>query len=614
VTSLGQPTEGEAMEASQDSPKPRFGAVVVLARRAAETFQRFPLVLVAAIGAAAVLHRLTDISFEDELGAQALYPILMTCVLAVPLFIALRVTSQTRDWSRKLRLGLASIGVLALAGYYWSLPYPIRGANLVHFYLLLAALHLLVAFAPFAWRQREQNGFWQYNKALFLRFAAAALYSTVLYVGLALAIGACETLLDFDFDSEIYAQLWFWAVAVYNTWFFLAGIPKDISGLQRVTDYPTPLRVFSQYVLIPLVAVYLVILYAYLAKILIQWDLPEGWVGYPVTGVAITGMLAYLLVYPIRDRAERAWISTYAKYFTWSLFPLIGLMAVAVGTRIGDYGITEKRYVAAVLTVWLFGSALYSAVRGKRADIRAIPISLCIVALLSAFGPWGATAVSRNQQLERLRRMLVSAEVMVDGELTAEERSIDFERQKEISNIVKYLHDYHGLETIQPWYTPSDLPTEDLTPSLAMEAMGLEYIGPRVTSAQSFSLTLKSPNPLGVGGFDFAYRADYFWGDEAANFRVSLDSLSVLSLNGTTVRLGQPDSPGSFLEVDLRPKIAELRRGNERGQPIAAPEASVEVENDSYRLTVYLATLGGSGSPDSSTLNQLSATFLVGRK
>jgi len=602
------------MEGSQGSPRPRFAAIAALARRAAETFQRFPLALIAAIGAAIVLHRLADISFAETRGAQALYPILMTCVLAVPLFIALRVAGESWNWSRRTKLGLSAAAVLALAGYYFFLPYPIKGADLTHFFLLLVVVHLLVSFAPFVGRRGEENGFWQYNKALFLRFAAAALYSTVLYVGLALAVGACETLLDFDFEPMIYLKLWYWAAAVYNTWFFLGGIPKDIRGLQQVEDYPTALRVFSQYVLIPLVAVYLVILYAYLAKIIIQWNLPKGWVGYPVTGVAITGMLAYLLVYPIRERAESAWISTYAKYFTWSLLPLIGLMAVAIGTRISDYGVTENRYVAAVATAWLFGSALYSALRRKRADIRAIPISLCIVALLSAFGPWGATSLSRNQQLQRLRQMLVSSEVMVDGALTREERSLEFDRQKEISNIVKYLFDYHGLETIRPWYARSDLLPEDLTPTLAMEGMGLEYIGPRANPSEGFSLSATSPNPLAVSGFEFAYRATYFWGDEPARFDVMLDSLTTLSFSGTTVRLTQPGAPLALLEADLLPTLSVMREKSEQGEPIGPAESTVGVENDWYRLAVYFETVGGSGSADSTRLNQLTATFLVGRR
>jgi hypothetical protein len=600
------------MEASQAAAKGRFSSLVTLIHRARVTFERFPLVLIAAIGAAAVLHRLADIGFDEAKGAQALYPILMTCVLAVPLFFSVRLLGESRSWPRVLRLGVPVAGLAALLGYYTWLPYPIKGGNLVQFFLLFAVLHLVASFAPFIGRQGEENGFWQYNKVLFLRFATAALYSTVLWIGLSLAIGACETLLDFDFDSEIYLQLWYWAVAVYNTWFFLAGIPEDVRGLQTVTDYPTALRVFSQYVLIPLVAIYLVILYAYLAKILIEWNLPKGWVGYPVTGVAVTGMLAYLLVYPIREQAESAWIATYAKFFNWLLLPLIGLMAVAIGTRIAQYGLTEPRYIGAVATAWLLGIAIYSAYR-KRTDIRAIPVSLAVVALLSTFGPWSATAVSRANQLGRLRAMLVREEVMTDGLLVSEPRSIEFEREKEISNIVKYLHDNHGLEPIRSWYARTDLP-QDLTPSLAMKEMGLEYIGRRVTESDEFYIDVPWPNPLAVEGYGHLYEAAEFWSDEPSRFQAAIDTVTELSLQGTIVRLGMAADPSATLEVDLAPAILDLRARDERGESLGPRASAVEAENEQYRLTIYLKAVGGSGDSTSLRLRQLTAVFLVAKK
>jgi hypothetical protein len=600
------------MEASQPAAKRRFSSLVALVHRARVTFERFPLVLIAAIGAATVLHRLADIDFDEAKGAQALYPILMTCVVAVPLFLSVRLIGESRTWPRVLRLAVPLGGLVALLVYYALLPYPIKGTSLVQFFLLFTFLHLVVSFVPFIGRRGEENGFWQYNKVLFLRFATAALYSTVLWIGLALAIGACETLLDFDFDSEIYLQLWYWAVAVYNTWFFLAGIPEDVRGLQAVRDYPTALRVFSQYVLIPLVAIYLVILYAYLAKILIEWNLPKGWVGYPVTGVAVTGMLAFLLVYPLREQAESAWIATYAKYFNWLLLPLVGLMAVAIGTRIAEYGLTERRFIAAVATAWLLGIAVYSAYR-KRTDIRAVPVSLAVVALLSTFGPWSATAVSRSNQLGRLRTMLVSEEVMVDGLLTNESRSIEFDREKEISNVVKYLHDYHGLEPIRSWYERSDLP-EDLTPSLAMEEMGLEYIGRWVAEADQFYIDVPSPNPLAVEGFGYLYEASEFWSDEPSQFHAAIDSVTELSLRGTIVRLGMAATPSATLELDLAPVILDLRARDERGEAYGPQASTIEAENEQYRLAIYLKAVGGSGDSTSLELSQLTASFLIAKK
>ncbi len=241
------------MEAASEIRTRRFKSLRALGERAWGTFQRFPLVLLSAIAAAAVAHRLADIDFEAARGADALYPVWMASILGISLFFALTTLGESRRWPGRLRLAAALAGLLALGGYYASLPFPIKGADVTRFFLLIGVIHLLVAFAPYVGRHAAENGFWQYNKALFLRFAAGALYSAVLYIGLTLAILACETLLDLDFDDEIYGQLWFWVAFVYNTWFFLAGAPDDYERLQQLEEYPTALRIFTQYVLIPLV-------------------------------------------------------------------------------------------------------------------------------------------------------------------------------------------------------------------------------------------------------------------------------------------------------------------------------------------------------------------------
>ncbi|UCF19639.1 MAG: DUF4153 domain-containing protein [Gemmatimonadota bacterium] len=600
------------MESSDEIRKHRFSPLIALLVRARETFERFPLPLLSAIGAALIAHRLAEIEFDVESGALALYPAWMACILGISFFLALRLLSESRNWSRTIRLAVGLSGLVLVVAYYLILPVPVKGADVTSFMLLLAGIHLIVSFVPFLGRSGEENAFWQFNRSLLLRFVLAAFYTGVLYIGLALAVTACKNLLDIDFDEAIYGQLWFWLAFVYSTWFFLAGVPRDASKLQEVREYPIGLKIFTQYVLIPLVAVYLVILYAYMGKIIVEWNLPQGWVGYPVIGVSVAGLLALLLVHPIRQQAENSWIVTYSKFFYWILFPLIGLIFIAIWTRISDYGLTERRYLVVWASIWLLGIAIYYTIR-RSGDIRAIPVSLCVITLLGSFGPWSATSFARRSQLSRLREMLISEEVMADGVLDRTRKRLAFDQRREISDVVHYVVTFHGIDRIRGWYAEPERLPDDATPQLALEEMGLEYIGRWQQRPEGFLVDGSLPNPISVEGFDYLYRLDASFDPDSARVQAVLDSLTTMSLVGTVMRISGPD-PTQSLSIDLAPTLAELSNKQEQGADYGAEETRLEAENPAFRMVVYLDSVGGGGERDSLRLNQISAVVLITRK
>lgn len=597
------------MEAAQATHRRRFASLLALAQQAWHTFERFPLTIIAAVIAAAVAHYMVELDVVDDIAWQALAPVLMVAILGIPLFYALRVLEESRDWSIGVRLPVAVAGLLALYIYYQILPVPVKGADFTTYYLLLTGVILAASFLPFLGRRSEEDGFWQYNKVMLLRLVTALLYSAVLWIGMSLVGWASETLLGFDFDDEAYLQIGIWIFLVYNTWFFLAGIPEDIRGLDQRRDYPTALRIFTQYLLVPLVVVYMIILYAYMAKIVIQWDLPRGWVGYHVAFAAVPGMLALLLVHPVREHSESKWIVPYARYFYWALYPLIILMAVWIFTRISDYGITENRYLTVVATAWVLGIALYFTVR-RKGDIRVIPISLCIVSVLTAFGPWGATAFARRSQLPRLREILTVNEVMVDGKLDHSTKHVPFRSKKQISSSVEYVIWYHGADRIRDWYAEPERLPDVMTAPIAMREMGLEYVRPWARVPEGYVIDTSAPNPIHVAGFDYVYRLNRVDAD-TARWSTMVEGTTELSLEGTTLQLARRDDPAGRVTIDLAPLLIELREKQELGEPYDREETTVEAESPAYRLLMYLRYAAGGGEGDSITINRLDATILI---
>jgi hypothetical protein len=108
-----------------------------------------------------------------------------------------------------------------------------------------------------------------------------------------------KQLFQVDIKDKYYFDLFIIISGIFNTWFFLSGVPENLPSLEDETSYPKGLKIFTIYVLLPLVCIYLVILYAYAGKILITTQWPVGWVAYLVIAFSIFGILSFLLIYPL---------------------------------------------------------------------------------------------------------------------------------------------------------------------------------------------------------------------------------------------------------------------------------------------------------------------------
>jgi hypothetical protein len=325
-----------------------------------------------------------------------------------------------------------------------------KGANEVfyRFFLFVLISHLFVAFAPFL-KNKNVNQFWGYNKTLFLNILTSALYSAVLFVGLSIALLSIDNLLGFEIKEERYLQLWVFLVGIFNTFFFLARVPKVGEFESTVTEYPKALKVFVQYVLIPIVTIYILILYSYLAKIILQWELPNGWVANLVLSFSIAGIFSLLLLHPIKNEAKNNWILFYSKLYYIGLVPLVVLLFVSIGTRISEYGVTINRFYVATLAVWLAGIVLYF-IFSKSKNIKIIPVSLAVIALGITFGPLSAFSVSERSQLERMKQVL-SANNMIDerDKILEKKGQVEFKDRAEISSIARYMIDNHEINSLE---------------------------------------------------------------------------------------------------------------------------------------------------------------------
>jgi Domain of unknown function (DUF4153) len=408
---------------------------------ALQNLRKYTLTLLVSL-LATVIFVYVDDNIEKQFD---LYKIGMMSVASIPLFFGIEMYTQNRGKNKVLFLGLGIVVVLLV--YFFQFPANFldfeKKNTFIRFVLIQAIFVLFAAVFPFYFSKNTKD-FWFYNKSVFLAILTAVIYTFTLTLGLLLALTAIEKLFGVHMKGNYYKNVWVVCNMFVNTFIFLSRIPSK-EEIENDEKYPLPLKYFTQYVLLPLIVVYLTILFAYEAKIIIAWSLPKGWVSTMVLAFGVFGVLAFLLLYPLKG--VNMWIKRFTTAFYWLLIPLVALLLVAIYVRINTYGITEPRYMVSFLGLWLLGIAFYFII-SKKDNIKIIPFSLFIVLIISLVGPLSAFSVSERNQEKLLNRIL--------GLIRAK-KSISNDDLNRVHGAVEYLAENH-LESFEKY-----LPEKDLT-------------------------------------------------------------------------------------------------------------------------------------------------------
>ncbi len=359
------------------------GAVV---RSVSDTVCRFPLA-VAAVIVGAVLFLMAIHDFEIN---YRWVPFLGVTVSAgVACVVAFE--ERSRLWGH-----LAGVGVTLLWGVR-CLLLPVDEGDLsmpqgVEIGVVTMVAFLSSFFVAFLRRDTDAQ-WWNFAARMLVRLALGAIFSGILFGGFLLAIHAMAELFDFDPPAELFNWLTAGCFIIFAPLYVMAGIPSG-DAKHDSEQRPAPvLKVLALYILGPILAVYTLILYAYLLKIVFTWQLPDGWVSWLVTTLGAGGLAVMLLIWPLRMRGENRAAELLGRWMGVVIAPLLVLMTVGIARRISDYGFTPNRCYILLLNIWFYGIyAWLFVVRGRR--VKWIVISAVVVALLSSVGPWSLARVT----------------------------------------------------------------------------------------------------------------------------------------------------------------------------------------------------------------------------
>ncbi len=569
-----------------------------LTGKAQSAFKRFPLTILWAL--CGTLYTIWVVDAPKEANTDNQTNIILTFILGISWLIGSQFfLEQLKNFKKAIWLKLLLLLLLFL--FYWHLPevdtFDDDPIYLVRFFLFLIAGHLFVLFAPFLFKWNK-NAYWNYLKAAGFAIVRSSFFSGVLYLGLVLALLAIDALFNMRIDGDIYFQLFLFCLGVVNTWIYLSDFPKNIHQQQEI-NFNKALEVFVKYILIPLVILYLLILYSYSIKILVEWELPKGWVSYLVTALAFLGFTVQVIINPIHKTVKSWTINRFYPWFYILILPLLVLLFVAIFRRVSDYGITENRYFVILLAFWILGISLFLLFSRKR-SLLILPLSLFILAILSSFGFWSASSVSLKSQTHQFQ--LVYENVLQNNRLATSDQ------YDQLTSILKYLDDRKSVNKLNGI---TGIEIKDIfKDTISDDEVGVYEWFDSQKVLDSLDIAL-APNEHGAEARYTKYYNYYADRQQAQNYTLQgYHDLAVFTINENTTTnasigdytidydhennflcLLAPKNSLTLHEIQLRPKLIDLSKTGTNLYNIDPEQMIMEVEHENISVKIIFDEL-----------------------
>lgn len=452
-------------------------------------FDRFPVAVVA-LGAFAIYVNLEIadvIRVRGDEMARAGFALVGAAAIAtaVALFGERRAIASLLRHSPSLVLA-AAVGA---ALWYWD-------RLGVAFPALFVAAVTAIPLAPYV--RREPAGFWAFIWRLVHAAALAFIAVIVFCAGLSAIFASIDYLFGVDIDSSLYGHIWSIGIGFVGPLFALSLVPTvfpEHDTPDAADIFIAGLRILSDFVAVPLLAVYVTILHVYALKILIETELPKGQIGWMVLTFGLAVLALRVAVHPM---AGLAWMPTRLFLRWWPIglvVPLV-LLVIALWQRVDTYGVTPERYALGLFALFLGLVLLAQIPRSTRGDIRAIPALGALALFVGSFGPWGMLSLSARSQIDRLTHYLADAGVLQDGRVV---RMPTFSAgtAADVRSIVGVLFMVKQTDRLRPLFAG----TEGDPFAIEVDALGRPSLLDRLTQALNVKPRPTSPVAADAGGF-----------------------------------------------------------------------------------------------------------------
>ena len=411
---------------------------------------RFPFTLLFLIGLSILCHlaiQKVSVDISDRVWAFFILGVLLN--VAVTLFL--------EKFEKSIfRISFNLISTILLAVYCFTLPEKLLEYQYIQIVVLGIVFALSVFFVSFL-KKNNEIPFWNFSKEIIFQLIISYAFASVFFGGLGLAVLSLDKLFNINIEPRVYGDLSILSFILFAPIYFLSNVPDEIEKRKQEVTFNKIIKIFGLYILLPILAVYTLILYVYLIQIIFKWQLPNGWVSTLVSALGIGGFVCIMILHPLYLSKENKFVDRFSRLFPALLFPLLILMTIGIVRRIADYGLTINRMYVLILNLWFYGISIYLFVKQSK-QVKGIIISFAAVAFLSSVGPWSVFCITRSSLKTQLKKELTDAHLIKNDKIILNRNKtekIDSLTLIKTTETIRYLVKVYGSESLQQYFSIS---------------------------------------------------------------------------------------------------------------------------------------------------------------
>lgn len=496
----------------------------------------------------------------------------------------------------------------------------------VAFPALFAAAFAAIPLAPYA--GRSSAGFWTFGWRLV--YAAALAVAAVVLAGLGLSaiVASIGYLFGIEIGESVYEHVWVTGFSFVAPVLALSLVPASFPERDDPASdsiLVASLRNLSDFLVVPLLAAYALLLHVYALKIVVETEVPRGQIGWMVLTFGLAALAVRVAVHAL-DGIARAPTRLFIRWWPTGLVVPLVLLLIALWQRVAAYGVTPERYALGLFSCFLLLLLAAQLFRRTRGDVRLIPGLAAALLFLASLGPWGMFAVSGRSQTERLKELLEGAGALQDG-LLSEQPALTHAAALDVRSILDVLTTIgqgDRLRALLPEQLRRAATADEDELAWMWQAFNVERIPPERAGAFNF---LPRASAVEVSGFDVVVPSLQTWGSDLTVVTLEnplpivrasrTDPLIELEIQGTrspitsamlrpafearNADLSQEDAAPLFIDIDLTGRRVGILVERAVGE---LSEESLKLDGLSFQLFLrrsdWIAESGGDagGLPD----------------